>query len=169
MTGCSKAVTMAIMANAGNPIVIGFFILLMLWLAGLTYVVVRTLHHYNSLSKGISKQGLQAVLDTVLSDLRMYKDRITAMQEKVDQQAKDQQFTLQKISLVRFNPFADTGGEQSFIVGLLDKQNNGILITSLQGRTGTRWYAKQIKRGKGVKFDLSKEEEETVHKAKPLT
>ena len=73
-----------------------------------------------------------------------------------------------KSALLHFNPFADTGGEQSFIIGLLDNKNNGILITSLQGRSGTRWYAKQVKAGKGVKYDLSKEEKEAVKHAKTL-
>ena len=75
---------------------------------------------------------------------------------------------IQKIGLLRYNPFADTGGEQSFIVSLLDYNNSGIILTSLQGRSGTRWYAKKVKRGKGTEFDLSKEEEEAIKKAKPL-
>ena len=85
------------------------------------------------------------------------------------EQEKKSQFQIQKIGLLRYNPFADTGGEQSFVISLLDHHNSGMILTSLQGRSGTRWYAKQVKKGKGTEFELSKEEEEAVKKAKQLS
>ncbi len=72
---------------------------------------------------------------------------------------------LQKIGLVRFNPFSDTGGDQSFSLALLDGQESGIIMTSLYARTGVRWYIKTIKKGKGLEHDLSKEEAEALKRA----
>src|SRR3989338_6850057 len=91
------------------------------------------------------------------------------LEQRLREQERKSQFQIQKIGLLRYNPFADTGGEQSFVVSLLDQNNSGIILTSLQGRSGTRWYAKLVKRGEGVEFDLSKDEEEALKKAKQLS
>jgi cell division protein FtsB len=56
--------------------------------------------------------------------------------------------TIRKIGVVRFNPFNDMGGNQSFAIALLDNKNNGFLISSLFGKDGSRVYTKTIKQGK---------------------
>lgn len=63
-----------------------------------------------------------------------------------------------KMNLVRFNPFEEVGGDQSFILCLLDNTNSGVIITSLHNRSFTRVYAKTIKTGESDNSALSKEE-----------
>lgn len=72
---------------------------------------------------------------------------------------------IEKIKLIRFNPFDDIGGDQSFILVLLNKENSGILLTSLHHRSFTRIYAKTIKNGQGDNITLSKEEKSAILKA----
>lgn len=72
--------------------------------------------------------------------------------------------SIQKLNLLRFNPFDDVGGDQSFILTLLDKENSGILLTSLHHRSFTRLYAKPIKHGEGDNITLSKEEKSAILK-----
>ena len=69
-----------------------------------------------------------------------------------------------KINLIRFNPFEDLGGDQSFILVMLDNTNSGVIITSLHSRDVTRIYAKAIKSGEGQNVTLSKEEKMAVTK-----
>jgi len=69
-----------------------------------------------------------------------------------------------RFSLVRFNPFSDTGGEQSFVLSLLDGVGNGILLTSLHGRGMTRIYAKKVTAGKADQ-ELSAEEKSALSQA----
>ena len=71
---------------------------------------------------------------------------------------------IQKIGFLRFNPFRDTGGDNSFAVALLDFQNNGIIISSLYSRDGTRLYSKKIEKGK-TKHPLSEEEKRVLDEA----
>lgn len=75
--------------------------------------------------------------------------------------------SVQKTGFLRFNPFPGTGGDNSFVVTLLDKENTGFLLSSLYTREGVRIYAKQIENGKS-KHPLSEEEqkvlEETIKK-----
>jgi hypothetical protein len=72
--------------------------------------------------------------------------------------------TLQKLGVVRFNPFANVGGNQSFAIALLDRQNNGFVISSLFIKEGSRVYAKAIKNGKS-EHSLSTEEQEALKRA----
>ena len=72
------------------------------------------------------------------------------------------------MGLVRYNPFAETGGDQSFCLSLLDGNNNGLVISSLHSRENTRIYAKPVKKGKAANYDLSTEEKEAVKKAKKI-
>jgi len=72
--------------------------------------------------------------------------------------------SITKVGIVRFNPFKDTGGDQSFAIALLNSHNDGLVISSLFGREGTRVYSKPIEKGVS-KYHLSGEEEESIKKA----
>jgi len=63
-----------------------------------------------------------------------------------------------KINVTRFNPFENVGGNQSFILTILDQTNSGVILTSLHNRDLTRLYAKPIKDGQSDNNTLSKEE-----------
>ncbi len=72
--------------------------------------------------------------------------------------------TIQKIGVVRFDPFNEPGGKQSFAVAVLDDRNNGFIISSLMVKEGNRVFAKPIKDGKS-EYVLSNEELEAIEKA----
>lgn len=69
--------------------------------------------------------------------------------------------SLQHIGLVRFNPFDDTGSDQSFAIALLDDQRDGIVISSLHGRANTRVFAKPVADGVSA-HNLSDEESQAI-------
>ena len=73
---------------------------------------------------------------------------------------------LQKIGFVRFNPFPQTGGDQSFCLSLLDEKDNGFVLSSLHSRDATRFYAKTVKAGQGDGYELSIEEVKAIKNAK---
>lgn len=108
-------------------------------------------------------------------NLRSYQDRV----EEVDRKLTDlteqytrlsgaQSLSSQKISLVRFNPFGDTGGDQSFSLAVLDAHDSGYVLTSIHGRQGTRVYVKPIDFGDS-KYPLSDEEQQALSQAKKRT
>ncbi len=68
---------------------------------------------------------------------------------------------VQKIGVTRYNPFSDIGGDQSFSIAVLDKNNDGFVITSLYAREGNRVYAKPIKNSIS-EYTLSQEEEKAI-------
>lgn len=72
--------------------------------------------------------------------------------------------TLWSWSLVKFNPFAEVGGEHSFVITLLDGTKSGIILTGLHTRGLTRFYVKLVQVGKPDQ-KLSDEEDEGLKKA----
>ena len=71
---------------------------------------------------------------------------------------------IQRVGLVRFNPFEDTGGNQSFALALIDASGTGFVLSSLHTRTGTRVYAKAVSDGRSDGA-LSEEEAEALRLA----
>lgn len=67
-----------------------------------------------------------------------------------------------KFALIRFNPFKDVGGDQSFSLALLNGKNDGITISSLFTREGARIYSKSIIGGVSEKHPLTEEEKEAI-------
>ena len=74
--------------------------------------------------------------------------------------------SLHRFGVVRFNPFKDVGGDQSFAIALLNGKNNGIVISSLFTKDGTRIYSKAVAGGKSEKYPLTEEETEAIGLAK---
>ena len=87
---------------------------------------------------------------------------LASLSHRYDKIEEEERVALKKIGLTRFNPFKDTGGDQSFILSILNQEDTGIVISGLYSRLGTRWYAKKVEKGKGVDHELSDEEKKAV-------
>ena len=147
--------------NLLAPILIGILI----WLFLLTIVFWRIYLHYNKLTEGTTNTGLKPLLEELISQNREYKKDIEKLGAWCDRIEKEGSFHIQRVGLLRFNPFKDTGGDQSFILSLVDKNDTGFIISGLYSRSGLRWYAKKIKNGKGEEHELSDEEKKALRVA----
>ncbi len=85
-------------------------------------------------------------------------DEILKMQETVSAQTR---LALQRFHMVRYDAFDDMGGRLSFSAALLDDHGDGVVITSINGRTETRTYAKPVQ-GLTSDHNLSEEEREAI-------
>lgn len=139
--------------------------LIVVWLLSLSFFFWRILQHYNKLTKGVSEKGLKSVLESLLKDSELSKKDIDYLKEYSARIEKDGLLHIQKVGLVRFNPFKDTGGDQSFILSLIDGNDTGVIISGLYSRSGTRWYAKKVVDGKGIEYELSEEEKKALKEA----
>jgi hypothetical protein len=86
---------------------------------------------------------------------------IDALQATIEERSRR---SLQHIGMVRFNPFEDTGSDQSFVIALLDDRRDGVVISSLHGRTNTRLFAKPVNGGTSA-HHLSDEEAQAIRVA----
>ncbi len=116
------------------------------------------------LTRGEGGASLEAVLDAHL-------DRVDAVAFQLDELAARaavleaaQRKAFQRVGLVRYNPFEETGGNQSFALALLDAAGDGWVLSSLHARSGTRVYAKGITAGR-ADANLSEEETAAIRQA----
>jgi uncharacterized protein YlxW (UPF0749 family) len=73
--------------------------------------------------------------------------------------------SIRGMETIRFNPFPDQGSNQSFAVGMLNEEGDGLVISSLYSRERMSIFAKPVKDGKS-EYELSVEEKEALEKAK---
>ncbi len=100
----------------------------------------------------------------VLAQFNELKKDFEKISKELNDLKKKNVFLVQKIGIVRFNPFKEIGGNQSFSVAILDGNNSGVVISSLYNREGNRVYAKPIKNGKS-EYILSEEEKKAIETA----
>lgn len=73
--------------------------------------------------------------------------------------------SIRGLETIRFNPFPDQGSNQSFAIGMLNEEGNGVVLSSLYSRERMSIFAKPIKNGKS-EYELTEEEESAIKKAK---
>lgn len=140
----------------------GITIVFVVWFFWLTIFVLKNQRIFNSFLSGSEKKSIQDLINKILIDNKTKEEQIELLKKRFSETQIKNKKNIQKIGLYRFNPFKDTGGDQSFILSLLDEENSGLVISSFFSRTGNRWYVKKVKTGKGVDVELSEEENKTV-------
>ena len=136
------------------------------WLLVITIMLLKMVTRYNRLTKGIRKKELRELLEHVNRKLikqQQSLDNIEGWIKRIEINGKSH---IQKVGFIRFNPFTDTGGNQSFCLSILDGDENGIVLSSLHSREQTRIYAKAITKGKTEGLELSNEEKRSIEQAK---
>jgi hypothetical protein len=153
------------MSMASNFTLFGF-IIIVLWLFIISIFLWKALSHYNKLGQGLKEKNFKSIMENLLKDMDLAKKDIDSLRLYCDKIQKDGSLHIQKIGLTRFNPFKDTGGDQSFILSLADGNDTGVIISGLYARSGTRWYAKRIVKGKSIEHELSEEEKKVLKEAR---
>ena len=116
------------------------------------------------ITRGSEGRSLEAILEA-------HVEKVFAVSRELDDVAARtaileaaQRRAFQRVGLVRYNPFEETGGNQSFALALLDATGDGWVLSSLHARSGTRVYAKAIKAGR-ADAGLSAEETAAIQQA----
>ncbi len=153
-------------ANIG-PIV-GLFVIAFAILAGVLAVVARRARRIETqlaaLTRGDSGENLGDILEAHLDKVYSVARRQDELESRAGALEARARHALQGVSLVRFNNFDDTGGNQSFALAVADPDANGIVISSLHARNQTRVYAKAVARGV-AEGALSAEESHALREA----
>jgi hypothetical protein len=90
------------------------------------------------------------------------EDKISAELNQINNLLKH---SISRVAVVRFNAFHDDTAELSYCIALLDAENSGVIISSLNGRDFSRSYVKPIIKGNSDTYKLTKEEEQALHDA----
>lgn len=121
----------------------------------------RATRAYVALVQGADGGSLQQVLDQHIGQVKQVSSRLDDLNTMTEYMEQRTRGSLQHIGLVRFNPFEDTGSDQSFAIALLDDRKDGIVISSLHGRANTRVFAKPVEAGTS-RHALSTEEADAI-------
>jgi hypothetical protein len=144
-------------------LLVGFLVLLLLHLR-LQGRVSRMLLQYQRLARGGGGGNLEELLDRQLELAEQTAERVGELETLHAELRQAMQRSVQRVGLVRFNPFSDTGGDQSFSIALLDGEGDGLVISSLFSRSETRVFAKPIQSGQS-KYNLTEEEQQAIQLA----
>jgi hypothetical protein len=116
---------------------------------------------YRSLVSDSQGGSLQQLLNSHLGKVIEVGTKAEELGELYESLEARSRGSLQHIGMVRFNPFEDTGSDQSFAIALLDDRRDGIVLSSLHGRGQTRLFAKPVEGGES-KHQLSDEEAQAI-------
>ena len=127
------------------------------WLA---YLELRLRRVFGGKRPGDLEEVLRAVAKE-LRELDASRDEVEKYLETVEKRLRR---SVQHVGIVRFNPFEDAGGDQSFAIAVLDESKNGLVISSLYGRGMSRIYAKPLEKA-ASRYQLSEEEKRAIAEA----
>ncbi len=134
------------------------------WLFLLTVGFFLLISFFRRLSKSAKDLDIRKIFEKIIEGGEKNSQAIERIKEEIARLETDSTFHIQKIGLVRFNPFKETGGDQSFSLAILDSKDCGIVLTGLHTRERTRVYVKEVKNGKG-EFEFSDNERAALKKA----
>lgn len=155
-----------------NELLTNYLQYIILGLSGLIFIaliifidlnrrMVKLNRKYTKMMEGMDGSNIEAMLLKHIEEVHMVMQKTNELTEKHDQLAKTTNHCLQKVGIVRFNAFDDTGSDLSYAVALLDSYQNGVVISSIFGRSESRCYAKPIINAESTYF-LTDEERKAL-------
>jgi Protein of unknown function (DUF4446) len=139
-------------------------VVLLVWVALLQRSEALLRRRLRRVLTGGETTSLDQILDQHAQRLDGLSGRLDALNKLHKELEAVTQRSIQKVGVIRYNPFADAGGDQSFAIALLDAEGNGIVVSSLHSRSETRVFAKPVQAGRS-RYPLSDEEQQAVRKA----
>lgn len=152
------------MPEISQNILLAAVFALLIWAGFLQLQLFLLRRRLNRIFAGGRAADLEEIISRQIKQLRASQKEIREIKKFTEYLEKMCLAGLQKVSVIRFNPFKDTGGNQSFTACLLDAKNNGVIISSLFTRDGNRLFAKPVKGGQ-PDFPLTQEEQKALKEA----
>ena len=118
----------------------------------------------DSLSRGKDTESLEDIILNFFERVESLEEGEEMTRAALSAIKDNLKITYQKKGLVKYDAFREMSGALSYSLALLDKENNGVLISSMYSREGCYTYAKDIKNGE-CKINLSEEEAEALKQA----
>lgn len=140
------------------------FVALGLWTVSVHARTARLEAHLDDLFGEASSENVARLLAEYLGTVRSTAVAVDTMRREHQEIANLMPRVVQHVGLVRFSPFHDTGGDQSFALAVLDGRRDGIVITGLHSRNDSRLYAKPVHRGESS-YSLTPEEQQAMSQA----
>jgi hypothetical protein len=135
-----------------------------IWIAQLEYRHRQLTNSFRMLMTGRGGADLEASLLDFVARMDRVEQIVQANESRVANVEAKWPYLVQHVGIVRFNPYPDKGGDQSFVLALLDNHTDGVVLSALHGRTDVRVYAKPVIGGQST-YTLTAEEKEAIARA----
>ncbi|HEX7714896.1 MAG TPA: DUF4446 family protein [Bacillota bacterium] len=153
---------------AANGLLLSCFNVIIVLLVLLYFIIANArLRKYQMLLKTSSGKDLEQMLLDLVEKTDLVYAKLTDFETKFESNRIVEAKHLQKIGLIRFKAFQNSGGDQSFALAMLDAAGDGIVISSIFGRDEARVYCKPVEKGDSS-YPMSEEEKEAIVKALDL-
>lgn len=118
----------------------------------------------DTLTRGKDTESMEDIILNFFERIEFLENEENNTKSDIKEIKENLKITYQKTGLVKYDAFREMSGALSYSLALLDKENNGVLISSMYSREGCYTYAKDIVNGKS-KLNLSEEEAEALKQA----
>lgn len=150
----------------GVVILIAVVILFLLTIIEIVKVKKLEKRYRNFISKLSRGSNFEAMLREYIESVESVREENKKVKKQNEEIENRLMKCIQKIGMVRYNAFSDTGSDLCFALALLDFEDNGVVINGVYSRDNTTTtYAKPIHNGES-KYTLVAEEQEAIDKAK---
>ncbi len=119
---------------------------------------------YTIFMTGNTAKSLENEIVGLFEDNKFIKASIEKNKRDIGMLFKNMESTFQKIGIIKYDAFNQVGGQLSFSLVLLDKNNNGFVLNSVHGAEGCYTYTKEIKDGTS-EISLGEEEKQALDMA----
>ena len=114
---------------------------------------------------GKKAKDLEDTIIALENDISQLKKAKESMEKDIATMNVKLKKSIRGLNTIRFNPFPDQGSNQSFAIGMLNEEGDGLVISSLYSRERMSVFAKPVKNGRS-EYELTTEEKEALEKAK---
>jgi len=119
---------------------------------------------FESMLRDVEGGNVPAMLTQYLTTVRSVARQTTEMEQRVNHLYEALPSLVTHLGLVRFSPFHDTGGDQSFSLAILDGKGDGVVISALHSRQAHKLYAKPLA-GRASSYTLTEEEKRAIEES----
>ena len=141
-------------------VVVLFFLMIFL-----CYKYSKLQKNYNRFIKKVGNgENIQEDLENFMYKVDKVEKQNAEILGNCSQLSNELEKCIQKIGIIRYNAFKDTGSDLSFTLAMLDDKNNGVVLNGIYSREMSNIYAKPVENGKS-NYTLSEEEKMAIDKA----
>src|SRR3989338_5028787 len=144
---------------------LAFFVLAGLAILLGSFWIWRTEKRLKKFFLGKKGKDLEDTILALENDISKLKSAKEKAEGEISEMNRRLRKSIRGVETVRFNPFPDQGSNQSFAIGMLNEEGDGVVFSSLYSRERMSVFAKPIKNNQS-EYELSAEEKEALNKAK---
>ena len=144
------------------------FIAIFVLLAVCLFFIIKVSFRLQKLFKGSKADSLEELMNNIVKEVsslkekaELHEDFLRTLSDRISKQGHG-------VKIMRFNPFKDVGGNQSFAVAIVNQEGDGVVLSSLYSRERMSVFAKPITNG-ASDIELTTEEKNVVEEAQNET